>query len=124
MAITSDPKSFNAVIAKETSTTAVTNLIFEGLTRVNGVTLKVEPNLSERWEVNKDGLIWTFFLRPGVRWTDGHLFSADDVVFTFNDLIYNDNIPTSSRDAFTIDGKIFKVEKWTKVSLVCNVSTD
>jgi len=111
MAMTSDPKSFNAIIAKETSTTAVTNLIFEGLTRINGVTLKVEPNLAERWEVSSDGLVWTFFLRPDVRWVDGHPFSADDVVFTFNDLIYNDNIPTSSRDAFTVDGKIFKVEK-------------
>src|SRR3989338_4262803 len=48
-ATTSDPKSFNSIIAKETSTTSVTNLIFEGLTRTNGVTTKVEPNLAERW---------------------------------------------------------------------------
>ncbi len=111
MATTSDPKSFNAIVAQETSTTAVTNLIFEGLTRTNGVTLKVEPNLAKSWEVTPDGLTWIFHLRPDVTWSDGQPFSADDVVFTFNDLIFNEKIPTSARDAFTIDGKIFKVEK-------------
>ena len=38
-------------------------------------------------------------------------FSADDVVFTFNDLIYNPDIPSSSKDVLTIDGKPLKVEK-------------
>lgn len=111
MATTSDPKSFNAIVAQETSTTAVTNLIFEGLTRTNGVTLKVEPNLAQSWEVTPDGLTWVFHLRRDVTWSDGEPFGADDVVFTFNDLIYNEKIPTSARDAFTIEGKIFKVEK-------------
>lgn len=111
LATTSDPKSFNAVVAQETSTTAVTNLIFEGLTRTDGATLKVEPNLAKRWEVSPDGLVWIFYLRKGVVWSDGHPFGSDDVVFTFNSLIYNEKIPTSSRDAFTIEGKIFTVEK-------------
>lgn len=111
LATTSDPKSFNAIVAQETSTTAVTGLIFEGLTRTNGVTLQVEPNLAEKWDVDPSGLVWTFHLRPGVLWSDGHPFGADDVVFTFNELIYNENIPTSARDGFTIDGKIFKVDK-------------
>ena len=111
LATTSDPKSFNAIVAKESSTTSVTDLIFEGLTQTNGITLKVEPKLAERWEVSSDGLVWTFHLRKDVVWSDGYLFSADDVVFTFNDLIYNEKIPASARDIFTVDGKIFKVEK-------------
>lgn len=110
-ATTSDPRSFNAIIAKETSTTEVTGYIFEGLTRTNGVTAKVEPSLAERWEVSADGLQWTFYLRQGVLWFDGKPFTADDVVFTFNELIYNDDIPSSARDIFTIDGKEFQVEK-------------
>ena len=107
----SDPKSFNEIIAKETSSREVTAYIFEGLTATNAITFKVEPALAERWEVSADGLTWTFHLRRGVRWNDGVPLTADDVVFTFNDLIYNENIPSSSRDIFTIDGKIFKVEK-------------
>ena len=74
LSTSSDPKSFNAIIAKETSTTAVTNLIFEGLTRVNGVTLQVEPNLAQSWEVTEDGLTWLFHLRRDVVWSDGFPF--------------------------------------------------
>lgn len=107
----SDPKSFNDIIAKETSTTLVTNHIFEGLTMTNAFTTKVEPHLAERWEVSEDGLTWTFHLRQDVLWSDGQPFTADDVVFTFNDLIYNPDIPSSARDIFTLDGREFKVEK-------------
>ncbi|HLF18584.1 MAG TPA: ABC transporter substrate-binding protein [Candidatus Omnitrophota bacterium] len=106
-----DPKSFNDIIAKETSTTVVTSLIFEGLTRVNAHDLKVEPNLALRWDISENGLEWTFHLRQDVRWNDGHPFTADDVVFTFNELIYNDNVPNSARDIFTIEGQVFQVER-------------
>ncbi len=111
LATTSDPKSFNEITAKETSTTLVTDLIFEGLTTTNAFTTKVEPNLAKSWDISGDGLTWTFHLRKDVRWNDGELFGADDVVFTFNQLIYNPDIPSSARDIFTIDDKIFNVEK-------------
>ncbi len=62
----SDPKSFNPVIAKETSTTSITSLIFEGLTKTDGVTLEVKPCLAERWEHDRSGKKWTFFLRKDV----------------------------------------------------------
>ena len=106
-----DPKSFNPVLAKETSTTAITGLIFEGLTRTNGVTTEVEPNLAESWEVDDAGVSWTFHLREDVVWSDGEPFTADDVVFTFDRLIFNDEIPSSARDIFTIEGKRFEVSK-------------
>ena len=89
----------------------MTDLIFEGLTTTNAFTAKVEPNLAKSWDISEDGLTWTFHLREGVRWNDGEAFTADDVVFTFNQLIYNPDIPSSARDIFTIDDKIFKVEK-------------
>lgn len=111
LSTTSDPKSFNDIIAKETSTTLVTGHIFEGLTTENAFTTKVEPHLARRWEVSEDGIQWIFYLRNDVLWNDGHPFTADDVVFTFNELIYNPDIPSSARDIFTIEGKTFKVEK-------------
>ncbi len=107
----SDPRSFNDILAKESSTTVVTQYIFEGLTTTNAFTLKVEPNLAQNWDISPDGLSWIFHLRRDVLWNDGVSFTADDVVFTFNDLIYNQDIPSSARDVFTIEEKIFKVEK-------------
>lgn len=111
LSTTSDPKSFNPVLAKETSTTAITGIMFEGLTTVDPFTLVTIPNLAERWDVSSDGLTWTFYLRPGLRWSDGTSLTADDVVFTFNDLIFNPAVPNSSRDIFTLDGHPVKVEK-------------
>lgn len=108
---TSDPKSFNPITAQETSSTAIIGYLFEGLTRTDGVTLAVEPNLAESWTVSPDGLVWVFHLRKNVAWFDGEPFTADDVVFTFNDLIYNEKIPSSERDIFTVDGKVFDVKK-------------
>lgn len=110
LSTTSDPKSFNLIVSNETSSSEIAGYIFEGLTTLNVFTLKVEPQLAKSWEVSPDGLEWTFHLRDDVRWSDGVPFTADDVVFTFNDLIYNPEIPTSSRDIFSIDGRPFKVE--------------
>ena len=107
----SNPKSFNPIIAKETSTTAITGYIFEGLTTVSGITNDVEPNLAKAWETSADGLTWTFHLRDDVKWNDGRPFTADDVVFTFRQLVYNKDIPSSSRDIFTIDGKEVQVTR-------------
>ena len=103
------PKTFNSIVANETSSTEVTGLIFEGLTRTNGITTEVEPNLAESWEHSEDGLTWTFHLRKDVLWSDGVPFTAADVVFTFDSLIFNEAVPTSSRDIFTIEGQRIEV---------------
>src|SRR5580693_6482839 len=111
LATTSDPKTFNDIVATDVNSSTVTSLLFEGLTTADPFTLKVIPNLASSWDVSPDGLQWTFHLREDVQWFDGVPFSADDVVFTFNDLIYNPDIPSSSKDVLTIEGKPLKVEK-------------
>ena len=42
------------------------------------------PWLSEGYERSLDNLTYTFRLRDNVRWSDGRLLTADDVVFTFD----------------------------------------
>jgi peptide/nickel transport system substrate-binding protein len=111
LATTSDPKSFNPIVAKEANTSAITAYIFEGLTRTDPVTMEVRPLLARSWEVDETGTVWTFYLRDDVKFNDGEPFTADDVVFTFNELIYNPDIPNSAQDIFTIDGKRIEVEK-------------
>lgn len=105
----SDPKSFNPITSSETTTSEFTSYMFEGLTRTNGVTTEVEPHLALSWDVSRDGLMWTFHLRKDVLWFNGKPFTSTDVVFTFENLIYNDDIPNSSRDIFTINGQNIKV---------------
>lgn len=45
----------------------------------------LEPDLAESWEKSDDGLVWTFKLRPGVKFhRDYGTLTAEDVVFSLN----------------------------------------
>lgn len=110
------PKTFNPIIANESSSNEILDLVFRGLTTVNGDTAEIEPDLATYWEFNEDGTEWTFYLRRGVTWHDGVELTADDVVFTY-DVIFDDSIPTSARDVLTIDGQYPKVEKIDKYTV-------
>jgi peptide/nickel transport system substrate-binding protein len=52
----------------------------------NNLKLRLEPMLATSWKPNADASAWTFTLRPGVRFSDGRPMSADDVVYTFQQL--------------------------------------
>jgi len=107
----SDPKTFNPIIASETSSSGVVvGYIFERLVTRNGVTTEIEPELAKDWEISEDGKTYTFHLREGVSWSDGEEFTADDVIFTF-DLIKDESIPTGSRDVMMIDGEFPQYRK-------------
>jgi len=103
--IATEPKTFNVLVAQETSSTEVAQYLFEGLTEFDPRNGEILPRLAESWEHSPDGLRWTFHLRKGVRWSDGQPFTARDVVFTFNDVIFNPAIPSSARDIFMIQGR-------------------
>jgi len=45
--------------------------------------LNLIPGAAEKWEVSKDGLVWTFRLRPGQMWSDNTPLTANDYVATY-----------------------------------------
>ncbi len=53
--------------------------IYETLTRYNDDTREVEPLLAESWEVDEDGMEWTFKIRQGVVFHDGTPLNAEAV---------------------------------------------
>lgn len=96
----SDPKTFNPVLSQEYPNVFL--FTFEGLTTTDGVTGEVVPALAESWEIAPDGKTYTFTLRPDLKWSDGEPLTADDVVFSYMDVLFNPAIPTNSRDSFRI----------------------
>ncbi|MBF2036431.1 MAG: ABC transporter substrate-binding protein [Leptolyngbyaceae cyanobacterium T60_A2020_046] len=96
----SDPKTFNPVLNSESPNVFLYTT--EGLTTSNGLTGEVEPALAESWDISEDGQTIVFTLREGLRWSDGEPLTADDVLFTFNEVVFNEEIPTSSRDVMRI----------------------
>ncbi len=106
-----DPKTFNPVMANETSSLDIIYMMFDGLVKKDHATQTLAPGLAESWEVAPDQRTWTFHLRRGVLWSDGHPFTADDVVFTYKDVIYNRDIPNVKADVLRIDDKDFEVTR-------------
>ncbi|MGX2984185.1 ABC transporter substrate-binding protein [Helicobacter sp. 23-1048] len=64
------------------------NLLYEGLVRV-GKNGEIIPSLATSWSVDKDGQIYTFSLREGVRFSNGEEFNADAVVLNFTSILQN-----------------------------------
>ena len=96
----SEPLTFNLAISNDASSSGVLGYLFEGLTETSWLTDRVEPALAESWDRSDDGLTWTFHLRRDVTWHDGEPLTAHDVDFTFNRIIFNHDIPASSRSTF------------------------
>jgi len=109
IAAISNPKKWNDITAHETSTTQYTNQMFRGMVTIHPTTGALVPELAANWEISADGLTVTFNLRKGVKWSDGTPFTADDVLFTYNDLILNDDIECDSRDGLELPDGTFPV---------------
>ncbi|HVU26604.1 MAG TPA: ABC transporter substrate-binding protein [Verrucomicrobiae bacterium] len=111
-----DPKTFNPITANESSSQDIYRFFFASLLGDDPVAQGVTPGLAYEWTNLPDGRTWTFKLRKNLFWSDGQPLTADDVVFTCNDLIYNTNINPVMADALQVDGKNFvvtKIDDWT-----------
>lgn len=90
----------------------VNRVLFDGLTKP-GKDLAPAPDLAASWETTADGLSWTFKLRDGVKWSDGQPFSADDVAFTFNDIVLKKELGAQNRGNFAAVTKVTAVDAKT-----------
>lgn len=67
-------------------------LMGEGLLRTDTDYQTIVPNLAERWEFSDDYRVLTLYLRKGVRWSDGAPFTADDIMFWWEDVQLNEDL--------------------------------
>ncbi len=104
-----DPKAWNANTAHETSTTRFTALMSLGLVNLDHVTGAIVPDLAKSYEISEDGLVITFHLREGIKWSDGVPITADDVVFSYNDLVLNEDVDCNSRDGQILPDGTFPI---------------
>jgi peptide/nickel transport system substrate-binding protein len=106
-----DPKTFNYALSQESPN--VFSYIYDSLIGINGVTNELEPALAESWEVSEDKKRIVFTLREGLKWSDGEPVTVDDVVFTFNDIYLNKEIPAPTRDILKVgeSGALPRVRK-------------
>ena len=64
--------------------------LFEGLVTVDGQGQLI-PGAAGSWAISDDGLTYTFFIRQGLRWSDGVPLTAEDFVYTLRRIVKPDN---------------------------------
>ena len=77
--VTMDPPQIT-----DLNSTRVIKRMFEGLTAQELGTYKIVPGLAQSWDISKDGLTYTFHLRPNVKFHDGTPVTAEAVKFCFD----------------------------------------
>ncbi|MEM6638175.1 MAG: ABC transporter substrate-binding protein [Pseudomonadota bacterium] len=104
-----DPENFNWFTPGTKRMHGAHQAMWEPLFILNYSTGNIDPWLATGFEGNDSSDEFTISLREGVEWSDGEAFNADDVVFTVNMALSNEEI--SSREASTIRAQVASVEK-------------
>jgi peptide/nickel transport system substrate-binding protein len=79
---------------------------------------KVTPSLVKDWRQSDDGKLTAIFLRRGLKWSDGHPFTADDFLFWYEDIYQNTDLVPTAAPEFTINGapgRLYKRDDYTVV---------
>ena len=108
------PKTFNPWTSKDATSTEIGALLYDGLLGTDANTGEVIPNLAKFYEISDDKKSYTVTLRKGLKWSDGKEITADDIVFTWNEIIKGGFGNTSLRDSVMTDGHFPIVEKIDK----------
>lgn len=106
------PKTFNPFNAKDNTSATMSGIMYDGLLTSNPITGEPTPKLARAFSISPDGKVYTVYLREGIKWSDGKPITADDVVFTWNNIIFAGMGDTSTRDSLIIDGKLPSVRKY------------
>jgi peptide/nickel transport system substrate-binding protein len=112
-----NPRTFNPVVDADGASDGVIRLLFSSLVEMNLESQEAEPGLAESWSVGPDQKTWTFKLRKNLHWSDGEPLTADDVVFTWNDVMYNPKFNQATYELFRSNGKNFEVTKVDEVTV-------
>ena len=108
------PKTFNPCNTKDATSSSMAGMLYDGLVTTNPRTGDVQPLLAKSFEINGNDYI--IHLRKGIKWTDGKLITADDVIYTYNEIVFKGLGNPSTMDAMIVDGKLptlVKIDDYT-----------
>ena len=111
--VVGEPKTFNYFLSNESSSSDVLGFLYQGLISIDQTNGEIVPALAESWEISEDGQTIVFLLKDDLKWSDGEPLTVDDIVFTFNDILLNEEITTDTRDVLRVgaEGKLPTVRK-------------
>jgi peptide/nickel transport system substrate-binding protein len=87
-------------------------VVYDSLLRFSPDGSEIMPHLVESWEPSEDFTSWTLHLRRGARWSDGEPFTADAIMFWYEDVVLNEDLtPTVPSWIQNADGSPVLVER-------------
>lgn len=104
-----EPKTFNPCNTKDATSSSMAGMLYDGLVGTNSRTGQVQPQLAKSFEVNGNDYI--IHLRHGIKWSDGKPINADDVMYTYNEIVFKGLGNPSTMDAMKVDGKLPELVK-------------
>lgn len=81
--IVSDIASFDPAEATDQPSIEAITMVFTGLVQLDD-NMQVQPQLAQSYSVSPDGLIYTFHLRPNLRFSDGTPLDANDAAYSID----------------------------------------
>jgi peptide/nickel transport system substrate-binding protein/oligopeptide transport system substrate-binding protein len=84
------PVSLDPPFCVESEGIQVVRQIWDGLFDYDRETLELVPELCDKWEVSNDGLVYTFYLKKGVKFQDGSSLTAEDFVYSWTRAVLKD----------------------------------
>lgn len=99
---TAGPKTFNPIMANETSSNEIIQMMFISLTDIDYRTQEDIPMLARSWEVSPDARTVTYHLRRGAMFSDGHPITSEDVIFGL-DVIMDPVLHPSMQDGLMME---------------------
>ena len=99
---TASPKTFNPIMANETSSNEVVQRLFTSLTDLDYATEADVPRIARAWDLSDSGRTVTFHLRRGAAFSDGHPITSADVKFSF-DVVMDSTLHPSMQEGLRMD---------------------
>ncbi|MEG2956608.1 MAG: ABC transporter substrate-binding protein [Clostridia bacterium] len=108
LSVGSTPQTMNPLYANDRASMTLMNAIYSPLYVMDGE--KKTFYLAEKVDISKDFLTYKVKLRNDLKWHDGKPITSDDIIFTYN-AIMDENQNSLKRGDFLVDGKPVEFKK-------------
>ena len=82
--LSAEPATLNPITATDAYAGAIDGYIYETLTKRDEKYMDEVPALAEKWEISSNHLMYTFYLKKNIKWSDGYPFTAKDILYSFD----------------------------------------
>ena len=108
--------TLNIVTTRSRSVYALLGLVFEGLLSVHPVTGHIQGGIAKEYSIVNNGYSILLKLNPDVRFSDGRPCTADDVLFSFEEIYLNPEVDSKKADVLTIRDSlvmVYRIDEYT-----------